>query len=189
MKSTFYAAAFACFAAPAAANDFQPAMEAFLSEDVIAWSTDPVLIDALNAGNAATSGYSQDQIDMLDQTWRAEIGTGATPTIDPVLSNAASDFLRGQVEASGGRITEVILMDARGLNVAVSEITSDMWQGDEAKHSETYGVGPNAVHFSEIEQDESTGMYQGQISFAITDPATGELIGAITIGVDAEALL
>jgi len=85
-------------------------------------------------------------------------------------------------------ITEIILMDAVGLNVAVSHVTSDYWQGDEAKHQDTYGVGPDAVHFSEIELDESTQRYQGQISVTLVDPASGEAIGAVTIGVDAQAL-
>ena len=80
-------------------------------------------------------------------------------------------------------------MDAQGINAAVSHVTSDMWQGDEAKYQQTYLVGPSAVHFGDIEKDESTGRYQGQISITVTDPSSGDLLGAMTIGVDAEALL
>ena len=79
-------------------------------------------------------------------------------------------------------------MDARGLNVAASQPTSDYWQGDEANFSETYMVGPNAVHFSEIEFDDSTQTEQAQMSFTINHPTTGEPIGAITVGVFASAL-
>lgn len=79
-------------------------------------------------------------------------------------------------------------MDARGLNVAASVATSDMWQGDEAKFQETFPFGPDAVHFSEIEYDESTQVYQGQISLSLKDPETGDVIGAITVGVDAKEL-
>ena len=45
------------------------------------------------------------------------------------------------------------------------------------------------VHLSEIEFDESSQTYQGQISIPVVDPATGALIGAMTIGVNAEALM
>jgi hypothetical protein len=128
-------------------------------------------------------------IDTLDTQWRGEVGSSDTPTITPVLSGAAADFLRQQVEASEGRITEVFIMDARGLNVAASAVTSDYWQGDEAKFSETYGRGADAIHFGDIEFDESTETYQGQISITIMDPATGQAIGAMTVGVDAEALM
>ena len=80
-------------------------------------------------------------------------------------------------------------MDALGLNVAASDTTSDYWQGDEAKFTETYGVGPDATHLGDIELDESSQSYQGQISMTIVDPATGSAIGAITVGVNADALL
>ena len=80
-------------------------------------------------------------------------------------------------------------MDARGLNVAASAATSDYWQGDEDKFQQTYEIGADSVHFSDIEFDESSQTYQGQISVVIVDPSTNTPIGAITIGVNAEALL
>ena len=80
-------------------------------------------------------------------------------------------------------------MDAQGLNVAASGLTSDYWQGDEAKFTETYGKGAGAVHFGEVEFDESSQTYQAQISVTVTDPATGQPIGAITVGVDAAHLM
>ena len=171
------------------ANEYAPAMSAYLENEIRSWAHSPILVDAINAQNEQTSGYDQGMIDQLDLAWRAEIGTSSTPTITPVIANAAADFLRGQVEASGGRVTEIFIMDAHGLNVAASGMTSDMWQGDEAKHSKTYTVGPDAVHFGDVELDESTQSYQGQISLTITDPATGNAIGAMTIGVDAETLI
>jgi len=174
---------------PVFANEYAPAMSAYLDAEVRSWAHSPILVDAINAQNQRTGAYDQGMIDQMDLSWRAEIGTPSTPTITPVIVNAAAEFLRGQVQASGGRVTEVFIMDAQGLNVAASSMTSDMWQGDEAKHSETYSVGPDAVHFSNIEFDESTQTYQGQISLTITDPETGLAIGAITIGIDAESLI
>ena len=66
-------------------------------------------------------------------------------------------------------------------------MTSDYWQGDEAKVQKTFGAGAGAVFVDEIELDESTQTYQGQVSFALTDPASGEVIGAVTIGLAASA--
>jgi hypothetical protein len=88
--------------------------------------------------------------------------------------------------AMGGAVTEIIVMDALGLNVATSGVPSDYWQGDEAKHQQTYGVGPDAVHFGDIEYDESSQKYQAQISFTLSDPDTNAPIGAMTVAVDAE---
>ncbi|MEM7753886.1 MAG: hypothetical protein AAF230_10755 [Pseudomonadota bacterium] len=176
-------------AATAHANDFAPAMESYLEDNIRGWAMSAPLVSAINEQNAMTSGYDQAMIDRLDQQWRSEVGGTDTPTITPVLSGSAAEFLRQQVEAAEGRITEVFIMDARGLNVASSAVTSDYWQGDEAKFSETYGQGSNAIHFSDIEWDDSTETFQGQISLTIVDPATGQPIGAMTVGVDAEALM
>ncbi|MDX1785473.1 MAG: hypothetical protein R3210_05050, partial [Roseovarius sp.] len=102
-------------------------------QDVIAqWAQSDILVQAITEQNARTAAYDQARIDELDQAWRAEVGASQTPTITPVLTNTASEFLREQVAASGGTITEVFIMDARGLNVAASDVTSDFWQGDEA---------------------------------------------------------
>jgi hypothetical protein len=80
-------------------------------------------------------------------------------------------------------------MDARGLNVAASTPTSDYWQGDEAKFTDTYSQGPGAIHVGDVEFDESTQSYQGQVSIVVVDPDTGNPIGAITVGLNAEALM
>ena len=180
----------ALFATPlAAADDYAAAMGAYLENQAAGWVSDPVIVDAIRAQNAANAGLGQADIDAMDAQWAAEVGSGSAPLVDSVLNHAAADFLRSQVDASGGAITEVFIMDQHGLNVAASHATSDMWQGDEAKFQETYPKGAGAVHFSDIEFDESTQSYQGQISVSIVDPDSGEVIGAITIGVDAEALL
>ncbi|PWE30166.1 hypothetical protein [Pararhodobacter marinus] len=183
-------AVFATFTASAGlAQDFGPALESFYRSDLSQLGSQPMILDAVRAQNALTGSYDGDRIATLDRAWQAELGQPETPTITPVLGNALSDHLRSEVEASRGTITEIIVMDAVGLNVAVSSATSDYWQGDEAKYTETYGSGPGALHLSDVELDESTGRYQGQISFTLTDPETGDPIGAITVGVDAEQLM
>ena len=170
------------------ADEFTPALESYLQTNVVEWANDPVIIDALRTANAQTLSYNNDQILQLDQAWRAEVGQSSTPTITPILNNPAAEFLRNQVANSGGTISEAFIMDAVGLNAAASSVTSDMWQGDEAKFSATYGVGPGATHVGDVEFDESAQTYLGQDSMAVTDPATGELLGALTVGVNAEQL-
>ena len=188
-KSLTPVAALFALSVAAQANDFAPAMQSYLDDEIREWAMSDQIVAAINAQNAMTSGYDQSTIDQLDQKWRAEVGAADTPTITPVLEGAAAEYLREQVAAAGGRITEVFIMDAQGLNVAASSVTSDYWQGDEAKFSETYGNGADAVHLGDIEFDESTETYQGQISLTIVDPATGQAIGAMTVGVDAESLM
>jgi hypothetical protein len=164
-------------------------MELALHENVEPWLNDPALLGAIREQNAITVALADADVTKMDEAWKAEADAGTGPTIDPVLKNAISDMLRQKVEASGGQMTEVFIMDARGLNVAVSSPTSDYWQGDEPKFTETFAKGPDAIHMSDLEQDESTGAFQGQVSMTIIDPATGEAIGAVTAGFNADALM
>lgn len=168
--------------------DYKGAMQTFLDSSIRTWSEDPALVAAIEAANTERAGYDQARIDSLDAAWKAEVGQPATPTITPIMTNAASDFLRKQVEASGGKITEAFVTDNKGLNVAVTSPTSDMWQGDEDKFTKVFPNGAAGVLFGDVELDESTQTYQGQISVAIVDPASKEVIGTLTVGVNADSL-
>ncbi|GMG81896.1 hypothetical protein LNKW23_11090 [Paralimibaculum aggregatum] len=173
-------------AAPAGANEFTPLLEALVDSDIRAVVQDPVLIAAIRAQNAETAGLTETEILARDQDWRAQVGTAETPLINRVLSGPAAEHLRAAAEASGGLFTEIFAMDAVGLNVAASGVTSDYWQGDEAKWQETFPTG--AAHIGEIELDESTQAYQAQVSVVVRDPETGSPIGAATFGVNVELL-
>ena len=189
MKPITLASALAILAGATWANEYQPAMESYLETEITGWANSPVIVQAIKAQNEMTAGYDQAEIDQLDQQWRAEVGNGDSPIIKEVLQNEAANFLREQLDVSGGVISEIFMMDARGLNVAASDVTSDYWQGDEDKFQKTYSMGPGAVHFGEVEFDESSQTYQGQISVVIVDPESNKPIGAMTIGLNAEALL
>lgn len=185
MKSLTLATILAVLPGLATAGAIEDSMKAFVDKDVRSKLADPMVIAALKGANVSSTTLSPNDILALDGQWRAEIGKDSA-LIKGVAENPTSTLLRDYVGASEGKITEVILMDAQGLNVAVSDVTSDYWQGDEEKHQMTFGVGPTAIHVSEVEFDESTQTYQAQVSFTITDPATGAGIGAATIGLNAE---
>ncbi|MEM6438606.1 MAG: hypothetical protein AAF763_02760 [Pseudomonadota bacterium] len=184
------AAAFAAalpFASPAAANEFAPALEALAVDRLHVIAADPAVVAAILERNAAGTP-SQDEIEALDAEWRAQVGSGDAPLVASVSGGPAADALVAARDASQGLLTEIFAMDAVGLNVAVSDPTSDYWQGDEAKWQQTFGVGPDAIHISDVELDESTQIFQAQVSLAIADPQGGEPIGAITFGVNIEML-
>lgn len=176
-------------AAQAQENENATLIKAFFQDEVASWVFDEALVSAIRVRNVIDKGLTPEDILAKDKQWRAEVGTDTHPLVDSIVNNDAADFLRHRVADSGGSITEVFIMDAHGLNVAASSATSDYWQGDEAKHAETYGKGVGAFHMSELEVDESTGVYQVQVSFTITDPNTNEPIGAITVGLIADAIL
>ena len=175
-------------ACAAQAGQYDAIMRSYVETEVRRWASDPLLVAAVSTQNAVTEGYDQAQIDALEAQWAAQAGQFDQPLIAQVTTGPAAEFLRQQVTASGGILAEVILMDARGLNVASSGETSDYWQGEEAKYLETYPNGPGAMHFGEVEFDESVQGYVGQVSFSFVAPDSGQVIGAITVGLNAEML-
>lgn len=182
------AATLSLVAAPLAQDEFTAPLTELARGDIATFASDPALVAAIVAQNAVTGAYDQAQIDALDAQWRAEVGAASKPLIDATLGNAASQYLAGIQADSAGKYTEIFAMDAKGLNVGQSTLTSDYWQGDEDKFTQSFGAGADAIHIGEIEQDESTQVFQSQVSVPITDPASGEVIGAITVGVDVSML-
>ncbi|WP_137156277.1 PDC sensor domain-containing protein [Rhizobium sp. FKL33] len=159
----------------------------YVKANVATWINDPVIIEAIKAQNAKTAGLSDADIDGLDKTWRAEVDGGDRKMIDEVLNNAASKFLHEKQEASEGVIAEIFVMDAKGLNVGQSDVTSDYWQGDEDKFQKSFGAGKDGFFVDEAEKDESTQALQSQASMTIVDES-GAPIGAVTIGINLDAL-
>ncbi|MEL6481656.1 MAG: hypothetical protein AAFQ75_09420 [Pseudomonadota bacterium] len=177
-------------AAPSLAQDrpeFAGLVEEVAANELQTWITDPIFLYAIREQNERNGRLRQGKIDFLDQEWRAEKGAG--PMIFDLLDRQASIILRDRRELSNGVITEIILMDQYGLNVAISDPTSDFWQGDEAKYQETYLKGKGAVHVGEVEFDDSTQLYQTQVSMTVTDPENDDApIGAVTFGINLDVL-
>ncbi len=184
----FLAALAASVSTPLFADEFEAPLTELAHGELAAWVADPVIVVAVQAQNTANASLTQAEIDGLDAAWRAEVGAAPAPMIDATLASPASVWLRQRQEASAGLVTEVFVMDNRGLNVAQSEVTSDYWQGDEPKWQDTYGVSATALHIAEVELDESTQIYQSQVSMPVVDPATGAAIGAVTFGIDVSLL-
>lgn len=149
----------------------------------------PAVVAALKARNAENAGVDQARVDALDLQWRAEVKAGGGPLVDATMAHAISADLRALQAEHAGLLTEIFIMDNLGLNLAQSDPTSDYWQGDEDKWQKTFPVGPRAVFVDAIDFDDSSQQMQAQVSFTIADPATGEAVGAVTVGIDVDMLL
>ncbi|MCY1668454.1 hypothetical protein [Rhizobium sp. SL86] len=159
----------------------------YVKTNVASWVNDPVIVNAIKAQNSKHAALGEAEIIALDKKWRAEVDGADKPLITETLGNAVSAFLKEKQAASAGAISEVFVMDNKGLNVGQSDVTSDYWQGDEAKFKKSFGAGKDALFVDGAEKDESTQALQSQASMTISDE-TGAPIGAITIGVNLDAL-
>ena len=190
MRKIVLAAMAIIFLAPAAyaAGEHEGPIRELVKNQIKGWTANPAIVAAVKAQNGKHAGLAQADIDALDKKWRAETDAGSKPMIDELLGRPASKELAGYKNGGEGLFTEIFVMDNKGLNVAQSDVTSDYWQGDEAKWKKTFLAGPDALFIDEVEFDESTQTYQAQVSVSIADPDSGESIGAITVGVNVELL-
>ena len=153
-----------------------------LVDEVRQWSGSPVVLMTLEASNARYAGLEQAGIDALDKQWVAEREVEDQPLITAVLSSPLSNYLTRIQADSQGLFTAIFVMDGSGLNAGQSAITSDFWQGDEAKFQNTYQVGPDAVFVDDVEINEDTGTEIAQLNMSIAQD--GKVVGAVTVDVN-----
>lgn len=144
------------------------------------WLANPVVEISIKAQNRKYKSMSQDEVDKLDKEWRAETKADDQPLIAATLSSPLSNYLTQIQAASGGLFTELFIMDAIGLNVGQSAVTSDFWQGDEGKYQKTFPKGATAVFVDEPEFHDGTKTWRAQVNLSIAD-ATSQPIGVVTV--------
>lgn len=160
----------------------------YVTANVAPWLNDKIVIDALKAQNIKHATLAEADFLKLDKQWRAEVDAPSKPLIESVTKNALSAFLSTKKAESKGFLTEIFVMDDKGLNAGQSDVTTDYWQGDEAKWRKTFLVGPDTVFVDNVEKDASTQLLQVQVSVSIKDPETGKVIGAVTLGINVDLL-
>jgi len=150
-------------------------------ESVGQWLANPIVSLSIKAQNDRRGALGQEEIDSLDKQWRAEREASDKPLISATLSAPLSIYLLRVQAGSLGLYPEIFVMDANGLNVGQSSITSDYWQGDEDKFQKTYPNGPDAVFIDAPEWDEERMIWRAQLNMTVKDPESGKAIGAATI--------
>jgi len=88
-----------------------------------------------------------------------------------------------------GLYYEVFVTDDKGLNVGQSAITSDYWQGDEAKFQKTFPISADAVFIDEAEWDGELKIWRAQLNLTIADEGGNQAIGAATIEINLTELM
>lgn len=148
---------------------------------LVKYGTDAVIVKAVKAENA--KGKTLDRIKEQDKKWRAT--PGIADFMKALMESECGKHLQG-IQKSKTYFAEIFVMDNQGANVAMTDKTSDYWQGDEAKFTESYKGGKGAIHISDVEFDDSTQAYLVQVSVPVKDGA--KVIGAITFGVDVDQI-
>tara|TARA_R110002124_G_C8915734_1_gene510853 strand:+ start:249 stop:887 length:639 start_codon:yes stop_codon:yes gene_type:complete len=153
-----------------------------LLDQIRSWTASPVVLLSLEASNKRHNGLTEESILTLDKQWRAERKIDDQPLITAVLASPLSSYLTAIQAASLGLYTEIFVMDNKGLNAGQSAITSDYWQGDEAKFQKTFPMGPTAVFIDKPEIGDATGTENVQVNMSITNGV--EAVGTVTVEVN-----
>lgn len=157
-------------------------VEAVVIPEIAGILAEPIIDYTVAAQNVRYADLGQAEIDALDSQWRAEREQDRQPLISAVLSNPTSSYLTRVQAQSLGLYTEIFVMDHNGLNVGQSNISSDFWQGDEAKFQETFDRGAGSVFIDEPEYREDIGVWAVQVNVSID--RNGSPIGAATFEIN-----
>jgi hypothetical protein len=137
----------------------------------------PLLVRAVKQQNAL--GLTQEEINKRDKEWRATKGP-PTPYKLSLQTSPAGRFLKEQVTRNT-TFNEAFLTDNQGANVAAYPATSDYWQGDEEKWSNSFNGGEGKISIGKLALDESTNTVAAQVSAPVLD--RGKTIGVLVVGV------
>ncbi len=127
-------------------------------------------------------------IDGLEAIWQAEMSSANRPLVTGVVRNVTALRMKKVIRETGRVIMRINLVEAKGLSVAQTAVFPRIWQGPTEKIMNVATVNSNMVSIGDIEFDDSGKQRQFEATFPVTDPDTDELIGAVILVIDADAL-
>ncbi|PSF07160.1 hypothetical protein C7H09_10200 [Marinobacter fuscus] len=153
----------------------------------------------LNLENAIAQGPESGNLTSIlnkDMLWQVLAPHHPTPLADEILQLPASRTLARWQSEQASLVTEVLLTNESGAMVAMSQLSSDYWQGDENKfknlvmETEHGPKSRTSMLISPVDYDPSTGRYQLTVSFPVplAEPNNG-LLGVLIFGLDIEQAL
>lgn len=154
-----------------------PEIESILSEQIgilAALGVRQEFIKGVRSANEENSGLSAADITRLDEEWLASKNAGAL--VQKLMSNdIAKQLLSFQSEHQNFR--EVFVTDSRGLNIGLTNKTSDYYQADESWWAAAYSDGAGKPFHGNIEFDQSS--QAEAISIYVPVISGGTVIGVI----------
>jgi len=146
----------------------------------------PSIVEAVQQANQAYQGREPAQIEEesmgLDTAWKRS-DSSIQPLVDQIANNPTSDFLLRFIEAFPEEV-EVFVTDQYGLNVAMTDRTSDYLQSDEEWWQTAYHHGAGAVSIGSVDYDASSETWAVDVGVPVRDIQSQEVIGVLRGTVD-----
>jgi methyl-accepting chemotaxis protein len=150
-------------------------------------SKTPSLVEAVVSANADTVDWTPEMIQAQDLAW-VNREPSLESTIGKISGSATSAYLR-DFQKNNPEEAEVFVTDIHGLNVGMTDRTSDFLQADEDWWKLTFADGKGAIYLAPVEYDESAGTYAVDIGVPVRDPETAQAIGVLRGTVDISAVI
>jgi len=147
----------------------------------------PSIVTAVQTANLKRADWTAEEIAALDQSWKddaPDIVTTQNEISNNYISQYLSDFLKNNPEE-----VEVFVTDEKGLNIAMSDTTSDFLQADEGWWKSAFADGSGKTFIDSVEYDESTKTYAMNIGVPIRDRETRKAIGVLRGTLDISVMI
>lgn len=131
----------------------------------------------------------------FDSKWQALAPDKATGLANTILALPGSRALHAWKLTHRELVTEALLTNDMGTLAAISQLTSDYWQGDEPKFNQILEniragqAGQEAIYLSDIRYDASTSRFQVTVSAPVGPVSDGVPKGILAFGLDIENAL
>lgn len=145
------------------------------------FAQDPVVIETVRTYNEANKDLTAEEIASMDKAWRTT--PGFNDLMKEILLNPCSKRLTAFQDKYDG-FAEIFVTDTRGLNVGMTNKTTDYYQADEDWWVRAFAGGQGLFYRGEIEYDESAMSESIPVYVPVIDPQTRKAIGVIKAVVD-----
>jgi len=150
-------------------------------------SRTPSIIATVQKVNTDRSAWTAEYIAAQDKAW-IDKNPSIEATQQEIASNDLSQYLKEFVKRNPEEV-EVFVTDKKGLNIAMTDRTSDFLQGDEGWWKAAYADGTGKTFIDSVEYDESTKTYAMNIGVPIRDPKTQDVIGILRGTLDISVMI
>ncbi|MCH2209020.1 MAG: hypothetical protein MK132_24595 [Lentisphaerales bacterium] len=156
-------------------------VKTYVKKALIPLHNNAVFVTEVKKHNA--KAMSLDKIKEIDKKWQA--AEDYLPIQEQLMDNTCAREIIKIIEVNPA-IKEAFVMGNQGAVVGENDLTSDYWQGDEAKWKNSFNGGKGGIDVGKVKHDKSTNSQLQQISIPVIDG--GKVIGAITFGLDISKL-
>lgn len=150
------------------------------AREVYGWVLSLPALREVQAAPVKITRFDDSYIDSLEREW----ARGHSALKKSVLKSKFSKLLAREVSERFPLVSELLIFDRSGALVAASAETTDYYQGDEMKYTQTFAKNQNQF-LDRLRFDESTGKFLVQVTMLIKGQTKSQRTLAVTLGIDA----